>query len=91
MKRTRRSTLSFPQRGEKDATGGFAHRIWRYHGGAWRSSSTVIQRGRFVRDPGCAQQVEGELSVEGTSTAAVAAAVAVEDERERRQTRRVTG
>lgn len=32
-------------------------------------ASVVIQRGRFAGDPGCAQQVEGELSVEGTSAA----------------------
>lgn len=30
----------------------------------------VIQRGRFAGDPGAHQQVEGELSVEGTSAAA---------------------
>lgn len=33
-------------------------------------ASVVIQRGRFAGDPGAHQQVEGELSVEGTSAAA---------------------
>lgn len=51
---------------------GSSRRIWRYHG-VYGGRERGDSKGAVRRRPGCAQQVEGELSVEGTSAAAVAA------------------
>lgn len=54
---------------------GSSRRIRRYHG-VYGGRERGDSKGAVRRRPGCAQQVEGELSVEGTSAAAVAVAVA---------------
>lgn len=50
---------------------GSSRRIWRYHG-VYGGRERGDSKGAVRRRPGCAQQVEGELSIEGTSAAAVA-------------------
>lgn len=58
---------------EEDGEIGSSRRIWRYHG-VYGGRERGDSKGAVRRRPGCAQQVEGELSVEGTSAAAVAVA-----------------
>lgn len=50
--------------GEQEVGG--SHRIWRYHG-VYGGRKRGDSKGAVRRRPGCARQVEGELSVEGTS------------------------
>lgn len=57
------------ERGEEEGIG--SRRIWRYHG-VYGGRERGDSKGAVRRRLGCAQQVEGELSVEGTSAAAVA-------------------
>lgn len=52
---------------------GSSRRIWRYHG-VYGGRERGDSKGAVRRRPGCAQQVEGELSIEGTSAAAAAVA-----------------
>lgn len=62
------------QREENEGGGGgvgSSRRIWRYHG-VYGGRERGDSKGAVRRRPGCAQQVEGELSIEGTSAAAVA-------------------
>jgi len=62
------------QREENGGVGSW-RRIWRYHG-VYGGRERGDSKGAVRRRPGCAQQVEGELSVEGTSAAVAAAAAA---------------
>lgn len=63
------------QREENEGGGGgvgSSRRIWRYHG-VYGGRERGDSKGAVRRRPGCAQQVEGELSIEGTSAAAAVA------------------
>lgn len=63
---------------------GSSRRIWRYHG-VYGGRERGDSKGAVRRRPGCAQQVEGELSIEGTSAAAAAAVAGGGRGRERRE------